>query len=144
METLLLSSTSLRSCATNGKTVKTVCWAVPVHTHMVRKSWALSSSWFAVVWRPGFVSSGRLETATGLKILRNDIQLILRVVWAIQRQKSSDMQPNHCACCATGMFLGNCVNAHGEKELGTKRPDFMTPPMKKRREGAALLSDVSR
>jgi len=40
----------------------------------------------------------------------------------------------------TGMFLGNCVNAHGEKELGTKRPDFMTPPMKKRREGAHVAT----
>ena len=52
-------------------------------------------------------------------------------------------QPNpHTACCVTGMFLGNCVNAHGEKELGTKRPDFMTPPMKKRREGAGLLKQM--
>merc|ERR1712039_835182 len=31
------------------------------------------------------------------------------------------------------IFQSNCVNAHGEKEIGTKRPAFMTPLMKKRR-----------
>ena len=103
---------------------------------MVRKSWALLSSWCVAAWRPGFVSSGRLETVAGLNLPGS------------YQEKVSDSNNMFCKnllshghmYSLTGMFLGNCVNAHGEKELGTKRPDFMTPPMKKRREGAHVAT----
>lgn len=32
----------------------------------------------------------------------------------------------------------NCINAHGKEEIGTRRPNFMMPPMKKKREGETV------